>query len=392
MKSIDLRACVNDLALRALRAPRCLPRDGRRSRARGLGTMIQSPLMAIAAVGLIALGLCGCRALAERSPRAGTQMDAPDVPVFAADDEADHEADAAADADGALQATPAPVPCPRCAQPPPPKEALQLADAVFVGVVSSVVQNVAAAARYEVTFDVDRTWTTDHVGAVTLVDVPFEVWECGSKRPEVGQRWLVYAMREDDRLVLSHCDRSRAIASDDPEINALGSSCDPVSGISIALSPEVIHVGDVFTVTVASRGFLLMEVRISTDPEGLAEMDPACPNPCRTGGRARMQAVAPGEGTLRVGAFGEAIFCMKGNQGFVWAYPSAETALRVLPAGAGPTPSATPPGGTTPTPPTGTTPPVGDTPTPPAARIVLPHLDRPLGDPTSASDWPTPVP
>jgi hypothetical protein len=210
---------------------------------------------------------------------------------------------------------------------------MQLSDAVFVGEVLTVALDTEREWRREVVFAATETWTSDTVTQTQMsVDVPYSVWECGDKRPAVGETWLVYATAgAGDRLEMGHCDRSRAIGPDDPEPGQLGPSCAPVSREWLTVEPPSIRAGDTFTVNALTTNFVLFEVTAVVSPTGAAAMDPSCPNPCATSGPFRMTALRPGDLELWVSMFGERVFCSKGNIGFMWAYPSASTTLHIEP-------------------------------------------------------------
>jgi hypothetical protein len=249
-------------------------------------------------------------------------------------------------------------------------EAMRESDATFVGTVVSVTLRTDRDWRREVLFDVESTWTSNTVGETTTIDVPYAVWECG-RRLQVGERWLIYAMRDDDeRLTIDHCDRSHVLADDEPDLAALPDPCEPEVGLRLEVEQSVVRAGDAFTLTLRPRFFMLMEVRaVSITPARAARPDPSCPLPCnRWRSRIPMEALEPGPVDVLVDAFGEGGHCDHGPPALTWAWPRAAIRLEILPA------SATPPV------------PVDPTPT----RSATPTSQTPAPSSTPFDDGPTP--
>jgi hypothetical protein len=231
--------------------------------------------------------------------------------------------------------TPPPVSCPPCPTPPTLRTALQAADVTFVGTVVTSTVNVDREWRHEVRFQVEATWTTGVVGDTAVVNVPHAVWECG-KQPEAGQRWLLFAMLDNEgHLAIDQCDRSHAVVADDPDLSELGTGCDPVRSMTVVLSPGVVHVGEAFSVTLQKRSLALMEFSLTTDPPGAARLQPPCPPPCHDWSVLKnVLAVKAGNVWVHISAFGEAMECYKGGPVWSWAHPAEGAFLVVLPNGA----------------------------------------------------------
>ncbi len=237
-----------------------------------------------------------------------------------------------------LQATPTlpPTDCPPCAPPPPPFEAMQAADATFFGRVVDAQVNSAAGERLEVTFHVTETWTTDTVGERTVVDVPRAVWACG-RRPDIGQSWMVYALRDaDGRLAIGHCDRSHIAdgRGDADANNGLGTGCDPVREFRLAFLPLEVRVGEAFAVQLKTRSLSLTEFTVRSDPPESAVVDPPCPMPCREWRyQFGMRATVAGRVAISVSAFGEDMQCHRSARVWNWTHPMASAAIVIRPAG-----------------------------------------------------------
>jgi hypothetical protein len=194
---------------------------------------------------------------------------------------------------------------------------------------------------------------------MTTVDVPYAVWECG-RRLEVGERWLIYAMRDDEeRLTIDHCDRSHLLAPEDPDLVALPGPCRPESRMWLEVNPSEVHAGEAFTITLRAEEYNIWQVsQAFVVPESAARLGVGCPLPCQNWrGGLSMEALQPGPVRIYVATYGEDWPCDKGPPTFNWSSREAAVQLEILP------PSATPPVPVDPTP-TQTAAPTSQTPAP----------------------------
>ena len=129
-------------------------------------------------------------------------------------------------------------------EPPPPREALDEASAVFTGTVVSFetfsfeaeVRPDFTEAFWSVELDVDRVWKGP-VASTTFV----YVWHgpaCGYGNFNIGEDFLVYTHQRiydeanDDTLFVSFCSRTRLIENAGEDLQALGDGQAPEPGVT----------------------------------------------------------------------------------------------------------------------------------------------------------------
>lgn len=122
---------------------------------------------------------------------------------------------------------PSPADACSCTEPPPPAEAAAEADAVFVGRVigmelrpSQASESLPEEEVAVVTLQVQEEWTA--TGESTLVvETSWTCCFCGFPF-HLGQSYLVYARRSDDRLVTSQCSRTAKVSEASLDLQVLG--------------------------------------------------------------------------------------------------------------------------------------------------------------------------
>lgn len=102
--------------------------------------------------------------------------------------------------------------------PPPPAQAAEEADAVFVGTVTGVER--AGDNDVVATFEVERVWRGPPT-ATNRVATPENPGMCGYAF-EVGQAYLVYANQQDGELQTSIATRTIALDRAEQDLRALG--------------------------------------------------------------------------------------------------------------------------------------------------------------------------
>lgn len=102
-----------------------------------------------------------------------------------------------------------------CIGPPPPREALQRADAVFSGVVvdASEVEHLL-----QVEIKVDKVWKGT-IGERAAIRTPIQSSACGYSF-ESAKSYLVYAFKHDGHLTTGLCSRTALLEHAQEDINA----------------------------------------------------------------------------------------------------------------------------------------------------------------------------
>ena len=110
----------------------------------------------------------------------------------------------------------------KCAPPPPPKEALLRADAVFVGTISRVERIVQGGQLIglRATFTVTRYWKGITTPIVTVTTPPAPSI-CGFDF-KTEQSYLIYASGAGTEFSTNICTRTKLIRDVDPEEQQLG--------------------------------------------------------------------------------------------------------------------------------------------------------------------------
>lgn len=109
-----------------------------------------------------------------------------------------------------------------CLPPPPPGEALQQAEAVFLGEVvgNRLVEDPGGASGRQVTFRLLRRWKGPETAEV-VVATPRDEAGCGVWF-EPGEAYLVYAHPSEGHLQTTLCTRTAAATAAEADLAALG--------------------------------------------------------------------------------------------------------------------------------------------------------------------------
>jgi hypothetical protein len=237
-----------------------------------------------------------------------------------------------------------------CVPPPPPREALQEAAAVFSGTV--VELQTAGDGRLQATLDVDTAWK--HAGRYAeetyVVGTPSDGAMCGFPF-RLGERYIVYAYRDDPGdpagpLETHLCTRTRLY--DPAEAAELGSpsTCWGRPRLNLSVDPRRPAAGHRFTLHIEYLELGLPLTYLILAPEGRAVFDPpleespgseqrclstAHPTGCRALG---LRALEAGELRIYVRASGEDCVCVDGQRcAYTWkGSASGAVALEIGPA------------------------------------------------------------
>jgi hypothetical protein len=123
----------------------------------------------------------------------------------------------------ALLAADAALAC-TCARTPPPQEAKNFMDAVFLGTVLDVARDVDGR-QAVVRLKVEKVWKGAKCAEATVV-TGVGGGDCGYAF-EAGKRYLVYASSDEGKLRTSLCTRTRPAAQAEEDLAALGAAADP---------------------------------------------------------------------------------------------------------------------------------------------------------------------
>ena len=121
-----------------------------------------------------------------------------------------------------------------CIQPPPPKESLAQAAAVFqgevveVGALEPVNGMVNTADMIQVTFNVNQVWKGE-IAEVTTLTTAGSSASCGFEF-QPGQSYLVYADLVEGQLNASLCSRTAPVDLAGEDLQALGEGTAPLPG------------------------------------------------------------------------------------------------------------------------------------------------------------------
>ena len=114
-----------------------------------------------------------------------------------------------------------------CIAPPPPQEALEASDAVFLGRVVQVRRDASDINEGHLfaTIEVERTWKGGIGQRVTVQTAPNSAM-CGFYFQE-GERYIVYAAEQEGALTTNICTRSKAAQQAEEDLAALGTGEPP---------------------------------------------------------------------------------------------------------------------------------------------------------------------
>jgi hypothetical protein len=117
---------------------------------------------------------------------------------------------------GALGGVDATLAC-SCAPPPPPQTALKQSNAVFTGTVIGVT---TSGNDHVVRLRVESSWKGAKCGEATVVTASEDA-ACGYTF-QVGQSYLVYAVKEQGKLSTNLCSRTKPTSEATEDLTALG--------------------------------------------------------------------------------------------------------------------------------------------------------------------------
>lgn len=112
-----------------------------------------------------------------------------------------------------------------CAEPPPPKQALEKASAVFSGKVVEIQQGQQQFAPKRVTFEVDRSYKGVDAGRV-VVTTASDGAMCGFGFQQ-GKSYLVYGYGDKEALNTNLCTRTKSIENAGDDLKELGEGKKP---------------------------------------------------------------------------------------------------------------------------------------------------------------------
>jgi hypothetical protein len=104
-----------------------------------------------------------------------------------------------------------------CAPPPPPQDALKQSSAVFTGTVIDVT---TSGVNHVVRLRVESSWKGAKCGEVTVLTASEDA-ACGYSF-QVGQSYLVYAVKEQGKLSTNLCSRTKPTSDAGEDLTALG--------------------------------------------------------------------------------------------------------------------------------------------------------------------------
>lgn len=112
----------------------------------------------------------------------------------------------------------------KCAPPPPPKEAMAGAEAVFSG---KCIDIVIKDRQKICTFEVDRVWKGE-VGAKVVITTAEHGATCGYGFSTEGDAtYMVYARGKKGEFSTSICTRTRGLANAKDDLKELGDGAKP---------------------------------------------------------------------------------------------------------------------------------------------------------------------
>lgn len=119
-----------------------------------------------------------------------------------------------------------------CIEPPPPKQALEQASAVFSGKVVEIQQGQQQFAPKRVTFEVDRSFKGVEAGRV-VVTTAADGAMCGFGFQQ-GKSYLVYCYGDKEALSTNLCTRTKSIETAGGDLKDLGEGKKPSVETAIA--------------------------------------------------------------------------------------------------------------------------------------------------------------
>jgi len=146
-----------------------------------------------------------------------------------------------------------------CAEPPPPKEALEKSSAVFVGKVIDINEpsNIDSENPIRITFEVLTIWKGPDNKKI-IVKTPDHYW--GPYK--MGEEYLIYAYNDEGELTTGLCSRTRFLSGAEEDLKELSDGRTPTNSGSNFVPPisnnfSIILISSVIIVIIGIAIFII---------------------------------------------------------------------------------------------------------------------------------------